>query len=337
MAFPAVSGFVDAQSGKGEQMLAKERKKQFLDFRYYDLPQNEPYLLFYGPGWRRVYGYDQHGQLIDSLHFHNCLEIGICLKGHGTLQHDAIRTVYHENTVSIVPKNMPHNTRNAEGEYSEWVWLFVDERPYLQEIWRDNPKAAESAIRNINRGSFWIQDGRADTFLGIIRGIIHEQEQQGLYYREEIHAMLVQLLLLIGRKNQNDSENGRFEEKSDGHRFRKGLSYIDGHFKEQITIEQIASAAGFSESYFRSIFRANMNVSPLEYLNMIRIQNACTMLSRTDETVEHIALKCGFPTISTFNRNFQKYLHERPLQWRKIHQGSGRASGMHVMVHEGWY
>lgn len=60
-----------------------------------------------------------------------------------------------------------------------------------------------------------------------------------------------------------------------------------------------------------------MHMGPLEYINTVRIQNACEMLRRTDDTVANIAYKCGFFTLSTFNRNFKHSTGVSPVEWRK--------------------
>ena len=68
-----------------------------------------------------------------------------------------------------------------------------------------------------------------------------------------------------------------------------------------------------------------MNMSPLEYINQVRIRMACEHLKRTDEPIAEIAVKCGFSTNSTFNRNFKQLLGVTPtrdLVARKIMRGS---------------
>lgn len=53
-------------------------KKKEIEFRYYEIPQNEPCIALLGEAWVRPYG-------MDSLHFHNYMEIGFCYDGIGEL------------------------------------------------------------------------------------------------------------------------------------------------------------------------------------------------------------------------------------------------------------
>ena len=52
------------------------KKKHEIEFRYYEIPQNEPCMALLGEAWIRPYG-------MDSLHFHNYMEIGFCYDGIG--------------------------------------------------------------------------------------------------------------------------------------------------------------------------------------------------------------------------------------------------------------
>lgn len=77
-------------------------------------------------------------------------------------------------------------------------------------------------------------------------------------------------------------------------------------------------------------------MSPSVYLNMVRIQQACHLLLRTELPVEAIAEQTGFSTLSTFNRNFRSYMEESPLRWRKTHQGNPDSiAGFHIRAHRG--
>ena len=72
-----------------------------------------------------------------------------------------------------------------------------------------------------------------------------------------------------------------------------------------------------TKTHFRRLFTSYMKVSPLEYINTVRIQTACDLLQKTDAPVADIAHKCGFTTNSTFNRNFKQLMGVTPIEWRK--------------------
>ena len=58
-------------------------------------------------------------------------------------------------------------------------------------------------------------------------------------------------------------------------------------------------------------------MTPVDYLNQVRIKKACDMIRKTGYSMEEIAVKVGFSTTSTFNRNFKRIVGTSPYHWKK--------------------
>ena len=97
---------------------------------------------------------------------------------------------------------------------------------------------------------------------------------------------------------------------------RKVIDYINQNMGNQVTLHQMAEAASMSPKYFCRFFYQMTNHTPIEYLNMQRIEYACYALSATDEPVTSIALSCGFNDLSYFIRTFKRYKGVTPRQYR---------------------
>lgn len=95
------------------------------------------------------------------------------------------------------------------------------------------------------------------------------------------------------------------------------LDYVSYHYMEDIKVEDLANICYISETHFRRVFTSYMKMSPLEYINTVRVYTACELLETTDAPVADVAHKCGFTTNSTFNRNFKQLMGVTPLEWRK--------------------
>ena len=95
------------------------------------------------------------------------------------------------------------------------------------------------------------------------------------------------------------------------------LDYVSYHYMEDIKVEDLANICHISETHFRRVFTSYMKMSPLEYINTVRVYTACELLETTDAPVADVAHKCGFTTNSTFNRNFKQLMGVTPLEWRK--------------------
>lgn len=97
---------------------------------------------------------------------------------------------------------------------------------------------------------------------------------------------------------------------------RKVIDYIDAHLGNAVTLEDMAQAASMSPKYFCRFFSQMTHHTPIEYLNMQRIEYACYALSTTDQPVTDIALECGFNDVSYFIRIFRRYKGITPGQYR---------------------
>lgn len=97
---------------------------------------------------------------------------------------------------------------------------------------------------------------------------------------------------------------------------RKAMKYIQEHFSEPITLEDIANYVHLNPSYFSSIFKQACGSSFKEYLNMIRIEESKRLLSNTDYSLINIAISTGFEDQSYFSKVFKKYTGITPRQYR---------------------
>lgn len=93
--------------------------------------------------------------------------------------------------------------------------------------------------------------------------------------------------------------------------------YIIGHFSEPLTVEKVASVSGMSTSNFCKFFKKATGKTFSDYVNEIRIQEACMLLRETERKISTVASDCGFETLSYFNRVFLAKKNCRPMAYRK--------------------
>lgn len=96
------------------------------------------------------------------------------------------------------------------------------------------------------------------------------------------------------------------------------VDYIVKNFKEQISVAQAAKMAGMSEVTFSRNFQAITGNSFIEFVNRVRIGQACGMLYASDEQVTIICHKAGFKNVANFNRHFLKVKGVSPSEYREI-------------------
>ena len=94
------------------------------------------------------------------------------------------------------------------------------------------------------------------------------------------------------------------------------LELLHKHFRENIAISALAGAAHLSLSSFLRKFKACFNMTPKEYLRHLRVQEACHLISRTNQSFAQISHHCGFADQSHFSREFSRIMREPPSAYR---------------------
>lgn len=94
-------------------------------------------------------------------------------------------------------------------------------------------------------------------------------------------------------------------------------NYIDAHYREQLTMKQLSTALGISESYISHVFKDMLGYPPMQYALRKKIGEAQTLLISTDYSIFRIAQMVGFDAQSHFNKLFGKYVGISPGQFRK--------------------
>lgn len=95
------------------------------------------------------------------------------------------------------------------------------------------------------------------------------------------------------------------------------LEYIDKHYMQPVTLEELARLTGMSPRYFCRFFNTFIHRTPIDYLNYYRIEVACSLLASTQLSVTETAYRCGFNDSSYFVKIFKKYKGVTPLQYRR--------------------
>lgn len=100
-------------------------------------------------------------------------------------------------------------------------------------------------------------------------------------------------------------------------RIKPVLEYIEAHYSQALTLEELAGVAGMNSKYFCRVFRSLTHRSPVDYLNFYRIEQAAHLLDSTELPVTEVGNRCGFWESSYFTKVFRKYKGTTPVQYRK--------------------
>ena len=101
-------------------------------------------------------------------------------------------------------------------------------------------------------------------------------------------------------------------------RIYKVQDYIEKYYFQNISVEKLASIAGFSKYHFNRIFKSILNESISQYVNRIRIEHSLFLLAyRTDMSITDVALELGYTDSAIFSRAFKTNYAISPFAFRK--------------------
>ena len=94
------------------------------------------------------------------------------------------------------------------------------------------------------------------------------------------------------------------------------MSYIRNHLQDDLSLNLLAKEAAMSRSYYAYLFKLLNHVSVWEYITNQRMDLAQYYLLNTKDSIMNISGKCGYNSLSNFNRTFKRFTGKTPRQYR---------------------
>lgn len=120
--------------------------------------------------------------------------------------------------------------------------------------------------------------------------------------RSGLHWRLERLLEAWGKEKRTDRQLAERQESG----MERALAYLQAHYTEEITVEQLAGQAGFSANHFTKLFRQRMNLTPSQYLAEQRMRLAKQLIANNVQ-IKAVAQQVGYRDEHYFSRVFKKW------------------------------
>lgn len=257
----------------------------------------------------------------DCSHFHNCMEIGMCCSGHGRMYIGRREWLFSEGSIVVVARGVHHSQQNEGEPMTHWRYLLIDEDQLLREAPHRNHQTIQKMLdRARGQGIYYDADDSNEQMRNVFQAIFELYWKNNNVICMELEALMQLLIAQIAHVPDQLLTSVAVDNESRD-LIEPALRYVSENYTQEIRMSQMASSCAMSESYFRKIFARIMGMTPLEYVNRYRINRSIHLLRSTNETVLTIANRTGFPSIATYNRNFQRYVGTSPAEWRKNAHG----------------
>lgn len=245
-------------------------------------------------------------------HFHPEYELTFIVKGNGHRLIGNCHQEFSDNDLVLIGPNLPHtwvgeaqNNDEFEAIVIQFSSDFVEKIVGFKESFE-----LKTVFEKANKGLFF--KGFAEDFKDSLFALTESTGTE----------RIAKLLLVLSKLGSFESTalsslmykyqvNEKFET-----RINKVCLYLQKHFSEAISLKQVADLVFMTESNFCKFFKKAMGITFSDYLNDLRINEACTLLIYSDANINQIAYTCGFESLSYFNRVFLKKKELSPSAYR---------------------
>ena len=245
------------------------------------------------------YGGDWHS----VPHTHNHLELFYIIGGKGQfLIQDQLYPVNVNNLVIINP-NVLHTEVSLNAQPLEYIVLGIG--------------GVELAANDSSNGQFNILDHFESVEIsGCLRNILREMEQKNPGYEDVCQAYMEILIIRLMRSTAL-AVPSESQTVSTNRQCAAVRRYIDLHFKEPLTLEQLAEEGHMNKFYLSHAFKKEYGLSPINYMITRRIDESKYLLAETDLSMSQIAQLLGFSSPSYFSQVFHRTQDISPKEYRQ--------------------
>ena len=249
----------------------------------------------YQPFFSRYTHYKQSWRTKQDLHYHNYPECGRCLKGDGIFFVEDRVYPFTAGTVIFFPAGMHHIAQSPVERNSLWEYIWLD----------DEALGLELPAREVI-----VPDRDCNELFRMMSEEIPKGNAGNITLYRHLCAAFFDKLNVFTRSDISADEKARQS-------ILPAIHAIATRYQEPLTAPQLAEICRLSESTLRRNFLTVTGQSPMAYTASIRLMMAEQLLTETDLTVLDISERCGFPCLSTFNRQFLRRRGISPRDFRK--------------------
>lgn len=238
------------------------------------------------------------------LHSHECTEIFYVIDGEGWFCTDEKRVPIQKNQMVIVNPKVHHTERSSASCQMHYIVLGIDN---LQFHFGKEGTFLPFQIFQLS--------SHREVILPLLESILKELQKKQTSYEKICQHYLSILLLQVQRIT--GQEFSLSAPNPIPYECEKAKTYIEEHFREALTLDELAKITHWDKFYFSHQFSKAYGISPINYLLEQRVEHSRQLLRTTDYSVTQIAESSGFSSQNYFSQTFKKSTGLSPREYRK--------------------
>jgi AraC-like DNA-binding protein len=257
----------------------------------------------------------QYVYYISSYHYnwHDAMELIIVLQGEIEVSNNGENYILEEDDILLINSNAGHATLERKPNS---IAMVIHLNPiYFSSYYSDYYLLQFHCISNIKSRydePFIKLRELAGEMIEVIGGNTPEER---IHFESLLHQLTAVLVRCFPPKEISSMEMTSNKNKNNA--VNKIIHYIDKHYKNKISLEELSKVSGYHKSYISQIVKQQLGINYHEYLTRIRLREATYALADLEEKISDIALSYGFSDVKAFNTAFRSSFGKTPSDYRK--------------------
>lgn len=233
-----------------------------------------------------------------------------CVEGSGWFRLNGQEAAVGPDQYFILPPGIPHEYGSNESD--PWTIYWIHFKGKLASYF----SGMQSQSIEIRPGLHSRISDRISLFEELFRTLEMGYSRENLLYACTVfHHYMGTLHYIQQYRNAISTPEGKSDIVT------ATIHYMKENIEKRLSLEDIASHAGYSSSHFTSLFSKRTGYTPLAYFNQLKMQQACKLLDFTDMKINQICYKIGIEDTYYFSRLFSKTMGMSPREYKKMKKG----------------
>jgi len=237
----------------------------------------------------------------DYIHWHENIELMYFIKGGCTVSTDVSEMKIADGDLVVMTPGSVHSVK-CKNHKATYIYAIID---------NDFLKSMDFYTNRVVIRRRVV----CEEIQNLFGNIINELEDKIEYSKASIQVSIMSVLLILFRKFSQEL----YQERIDTPKLqlvKKVTKYIREHYKEDLSLEKIATSCGYTKFYVSRAFKEVSGTTVSTYLNTIRVYASTIPLINGNMSINDISAEFGFSDPSYFGKVFKKLVGFTPLEYR---------------------
>lgn len=257
-----------------------------------------------------------HSSVQITKHWHESIEIDYTIHGDGDYWVSGKKIHVSDNQFIIINSGEVHGVTNiGPGDYRRSLTILIPYKLILKLAPNFDNFRFVSTLNDqqkLNKVKYFLKK-IYDLKIEKDGNRFNEVEALGTFY------LLMAELLSDFTISKNDVFTFNDIKKPD--KVKEIIIFMTENYRESLTLDSIAKHFGLSRSYIDRLFKKEISISLLHYLQLIRLKFAFQEITETDLSISYIADRCGFSNVKSLQKIFKEIYQTSPSDFRKQLRG----------------